>query len=253
VIGLDKLKKKYNTFETKRQLLAEYDIFLGDDRIVSELPRILGKVFLSHKAKRPIPVSLTMQLPKDKDGKRKRIVRKPEEIAKEIESALTATYVHLSPTATTSIRVGKLSQTPAQLKENVEAVVAKLTEKFVPQGWKNVRGLHIKGPTTQALPIWLADELWTDETRVLEEAYKPTIRKGESKSASDKKRKWDEWAEEMMDDDDLAELKAKQKQNKRSRSRKDGEEQTMSTISRENRKKLKQEALEAVKTPLVAG
>jgi ribosome biogenesis protein UTP30 len=83
VIGLDKLKKKYNTFETKRQLLAEYDIFLGDDRIVSELPRILGKVFLSHKAKRPIPVSLTMQLPKDKDGKRKRIVRKPEEIAKD--------------------------------------------------------------------------------------------------------------------------------------------------------------------------
>ena len=52
--------------------------------------------------------------------------------------------------------------------------------------WRGVRGIHIKGPTTAALPIWLADELWTDEADVLEDA--PEVAEGAVANIS-KKRK----------------------------------------------------------------
>jgi ribosome biogenesis protein UTP30 len=45
-----------------------------------------------------------------------------------------------------------------------------MLEKFVTKGWRNVRSVHIKGPNTLALPIWLARELWVEEADVLEEA-----------------------------------------------------------------------------------
>jgi ribosome biogenesis protein UTP30 len=253
VVGIEKLKKKYKSYETKRQLLAEYDIFLADDRVLPALPEILGKVFNSHKNKRPIPVSLTTQLPKDKDGKRKRVVRKPDAVAKEIQTALNATYVHLSSSASTAIKVAKLSQEPKQITENIAAVVAALTEKFVPRGWRNIRGIHIKGPTTVALPIWLADELWTDEAQVLEEPWKPA-KDGESKTA-EKKRKWDEWEQELLDDDELAELRARMKKSKKSKAKEvEGGEKgkEVSSISKERRKNLKKDALKSVQTPLVA-
>lgn len=253
VIDLGKLKKKYKTYETKRQLFAEYDIFLADDRVIGALPEHLGKVFHSNKNKRPIPISLTTQIPKQADGKRPRVVKKPEAIAKEIETALKSTYVHLSATASTAIKVGKLSQDAKQISENVEAVVAALTDKFVPKGWRNIRGIHIKGPTTVALPIWLADELWTDETQILEEPWKPVA--GESKTA-EKKRKWEEWEQEMLDDDELAELKARMRKNKKSKAKElEGEKEKTTeakTISKEKRKNLKRQALESVKTPLVS-
>ncbi|KAF2279281.1 ribosomal protein L1 [Westerdykella ornata] len=254
VIGVEKLKKKYKTYETRRQLLAEYDLFLADDRIISELPHVLGKTFNANKSKRPIPVGLTMQLPKDKDGKRKRVVRSPDAIAKEIESALHSTYVHLSPTATTAIRVGKLSQQPQQIVENIEAVVAALTGKFVPRGWRNVRALHIKGPTTVALPIWLADELWADEAQVLEEPWKPAIKDASASKTSEKKRKWEEWEKEILDDEELAERRERRRREKKRKSKEEGDAaKVVASISKERRKKLKQQALESIKTPLIAG
>jgi len=44
-----------------------------------------------------------------------------------------------------------------------------MVERFVPKKWRGVKSLHIKGPETMALPIWLADELWVDEGDVLDE------------------------------------------------------------------------------------
>ena len=65
------------------------------------------------------------------------------------------------------MKVGLASLTPEQVAANVEAVVAGLTDKLI--AWRNVRAVHIKGPNTMALPVWLAEELWTDEGMILEE------------------------------------------------------------------------------------
>lgn len=139
--------------------------------------------------------------PKDENGKRKKpeksgedgnkrvMVAQPQQVAREIERTLSTAQVYLSPAATTSVRVGVASFTPQQLGENIEAVVGGLVEKFVTKKWRNVRAVHIKGPNTMALPVWLADELWVDEGDVLgdEEAVK-AIEAGRQKGTKRKGR-----------------------------------------------------------------
>lgn len=253
---MDKLKKKFKSFEQKRALLAEYDVFMVDDRVIKIVAQHLGKIFYDSKAKRPIPLRLTagawIDKEKKKDDKKKteNVVGTAKGVAKEIEAALNSTYVSMSPSANTSIKVGKLSMTPQQLKENVEAVVSKLVEKHIEHGWRNIRGLHIKGPTTKALPIWLADELWVDENQVLDEPYRPAVTDGGKKA--DKKRKWEEWEEEMLDDDVLARRK-EGRQSKKTKAKNEPEKKESRSISREKRNKLKRDALRSVQTPLIAG
>jgi ribosome biogenesis protein UTP30 len=67
------------------------------------------------------------------------------------------------------------------LQANVEAVVNGLIEKFVPQQWRNVRAVHIKGPNTAALPIWLTEELWAEETQVLEQQEQSALTDGKKR------------------------------------------------------------------------
>jgi len=49
VVGLDKLQKKHKTFEAKRQLLKEADLFLVDDRVMPEVGRAIGKMWRDAK------------------------------------------------------------------------------------------------------------------------------------------------------------------------------------------------------------
>lgn len=214
VIGITKLKARYKSYESRRQLFAESDIFLADDRIVTYLPHLLGKVFYHGGAKRPIPVSITAKPSKDKDGKKVKSKSKegegkgaatPADAAKEIERTLNTALVHLSPSTNTAIKIGKASFTAEQIAANVEAVVHGLVERFIPKGWRNIRAIHIKGPNTMALPIWLADELWVDERDVLEpkpamsaEAVKAIEDKKKQKAKEHKRKRsvWDAFEEE---------------------------------------------------------
>jgi ribosome biogenesis protein UTP30 len=174
VIDFSKLKTKYKQYEAQRQLRDSHDLFLADDRIITRLPGVLGKTFYKATHTRPIPVSLQATAPRT-DGKR--IARakggpkagSAKEIAHEIEKAIQATLVHLSPSTSTAVRVGYASWTAEQIADNVAAVVTALVEKSVPQKWRGVKSLHIKGPNTMALPIWLADELWVDAGDVIDE------------------------------------------------------------------------------------
>ncbi|KAI4916254.1 hypothetical protein J4E85_010343 [Alternaria conjuncta] len=255
VLGVDKLKKRYKAFEQKRALLAEYDVFMVDDRIIKIVAECLGKVFYKSKSKRPIPIRLTAgayidkSAKKDKDAKESQnVVGTPQGVAKEIESALNSTYLSMSPSANTSIKVANLSMTPQQITENTAAVVSEVVNKHVGQGWRNIRSLHVKGPATKALPIWLADELWTESEQILEGPYHKAITEGTPKGKSaERKRKWDEWEEEMLDDEELAAKQARREAKKAKKTEK------KSSISKEKRKAMKQEALQSVQTPLIAG
>ena len=209
VIGMSKLKAKYKSFESRRQLLGEYDVFLADDRIITYLPQVLGKVFYKGGSKRPIPVSLEgKRQSHDEQGNKRRklseggtkVVKseiRPVDVAKEIERTLSSALVHLAPSTTTAVKVGRSSMEPAQLQENVEAVTQALVDKYVPQKWRNVKAVHIKGPNTAALPVWLAEELWEDEKDVLEEPL--PVKKS-------KKRKRDALAEAAARDEENLEV-----------------------------------------------
>ncbi|KAF2101887.1 ribosomal protein L1 [Rhizodiscina lignyota] len=208
VIGISKLNAKYKSFESKRQLAAQHDIFLADERIVTSLPQTLGKIFYKGGEKRPIPVELSgnkkgrTKAEKDSLGqKRKREtaedgsrgspnVGTAETIAREIERALNSALLHLSPSATTAIKVAHAGMELDAVSENVEAVCKGMMEKYIPQGWKNMRSIHLKGPNTMALPVWLANELWLSEKDVLDEKLElPEGEKGKKKKLKGSKRK----------------------------------------------------------------
>lgn len=175
VVGVTKLKGKFKSFESRRQLLSEHDVFLADDRVVTILPRILGRAFFGGR-KRPIPVNLQPLKPRDTAGKRIPFSKdssikptaSPAQFAKEIERALSCTQIQLAPSVTTSIHVGLANFTAQQVTENIEAVVKGMVDKFVPKGWRNIRAIHVKGANTMALPIWQTDELWVEAKDVLE-------------------------------------------------------------------------------------
>ncbi|KAL2867144.1 ribosomal protein L1p/L10e family-domain-containing protein [Aspergillus lucknowensis] len=204
VIGYSKLKDRYKSFESRRQLLSEHDIFLADDRIVMRLVNTLGKVFYK-SSKRPIPVRLAQIEKVDgkrvkKDPKQKKrdeeasAFASPAIVAKEIEKALNSAPVHLAPATTAAIRVGSSNFTSEQLSENIDAVVKGLTEKFVTKGWRNIKALHVKGANTMAMPIWLANELWVEETDVVE-----AVENAEANEKNSKKRKQIEGEQKLIE------------------------------------------------------
>ncbi|OCK83520.1 ribosomal protein L1 [Lepidopterella palustris CBS 459.81] len=257
VIGISKLKLKYKSYESRRQLFAEYDVFLADDRIVTSMPLILGKIFYKTTAKRPVPVNLTAGVKSWKDGEGNKVkstrenekaVGTPAAVAREIETALSAALVHLSPSVSTAVRVAKGNMAPEAIAENVEAVVKTLTEKFVPKGWRGVRSFHIKTPTSTALPIWLADELWVDDEDVLEEKWKPA--EAPKNKVNETKRKWEEWEDELLDDEDKPVRKVKKTREVIA------EEDSVAKevkLRKERLRKQKEEAIKAIEGPPIKG
>ncbi|KAL6414481.1 putative ribosome biogenesis protein C8F11.04 [Ilyonectria robusta] len=196
VIDFGKLKAKYGQYEAQRKLFSEHDVFLGDDRIINRLPKVLGKTFFKSTQKRPIPVVLQAKAPKV-DGKRTKRTKTegtvnagtPADIAKEVEKALGSALVSLAPTTNTAVRVGYSNWTPEQVAANVEAVATALVEKWVPQKWRNMKSIYIKGPESTALPIWLTDELWLDDKDVIAEDEETKAIKAAEKANIGKKRK----------------------------------------------------------------
>ena len=57
VLGLQSLRVKHKSFTQRRELLARFDVFLADDRILPMLTKALGGKFFDKK-KQPIPVAL---------------------------------------------------------------------------------------------------------------------------------------------------------------------------------------------------
>lgn len=135
VISLNKLRKRYQSFEAKRQLCSLYDVFICDDVIYHLLPRVLGKTFFSRK-KFPVPVNL-----------------KKTNLKKEIDKLLQCSLMSLGHGPCSAIKVAHTGQTVEQAVENVVGAVAEIT-KVVPRGWNNIQSLNLKTTDSIALPIY---------------------------------------------------------------------------------------------------
>ncbi|KAE8309230.1 ribosomal protein L1p/L10e family-domain-containing protein [Aspergillus transmontanensis] len=270
VIGYSKLKARYQSFESRRQLLSEHDVFLADDRIILRLVNTLGKIFYK-SSKRPIPISIAKVEKKDgkrvkKDPKQKSkeedsAFASPAIVAKEIEKALHSAPVQLAPATTASIRIGSSKFTPEQLSENVDAVVQGLTNKYIAKGWRNIKALHIKGATTMAMPIWLANELWVEEGDVAEDAAEDDAKALEG--AKNKKRKQSAEDEKLLegtkkskkpkaaDEDEDAAARKEKLQKQKAKALEDGNvAKTAESATKAGKKKRKHSALRAVRSQL---
>lgn len=164
-------------------MVAEYDLFLADERIINLLPQVLGKTFYKSTAKRPVPVSLTgkanyhganrktgegnLKRKRDKEAGGPEVVGQPFDVGADIQKTLDSTTIYLGPSVSTSVRVAWSGWPVEWIAENISATVEGIAAKYVPKGWRGVKSLHIKSPSSMAIPVWLSAEVWTDDQDVL--------------------------------------------------------------------------------------
>lgn len=139
VVGLSKLKTKYESHEAKRQLCNSYDLFVADERVLPSLPKLIGKAFFKKK-KQPVPVRLT--------GK---------DWGAQVAHACDATYLFWSGGSSLTLRVARASQSEDECVANVVAAVQGAME-HVPKKWAGVRSMFLKSAESVALPIHQAAE-----------------------------------------------------------------------------------------------
>ncbi|KAI9014673.1 ribosomal protein L1/ribosomal biogenesis protein [Gaertneriomyces semiglobifer] len=137
VIGVQKLKSKFSTYEAKRQLCDSFDLFLADDRVLPVLPNILGKYFFTKK-KHPSPVDM-----------------KKNNLKGEIESALHSTYLHFSMGTCVTLKMGNTEFGIDKLVENIMMATPEIVSK-IPKKWNNIQSIHVKTTDSTALPVYVS-------------------------------------------------------------------------------------------------
>merc|ERR1712093_194122 len=107
-------------------MMAAYDLFLADDRIISSMSKEMGRKFLKTRSKL-IPI---------------RISRK-KNWEHEIYNVLTGTYMFFNQGTCVNIKIGSSHHSRNELLENLIAVVEQVAE-LIPGGWSNLQGMFIR-------------------------------------------------------------------------------------------------------------
>ncbi|KAG0672276.1 hypothetical protein C6P42_003287 [Pichia californica] len=144
IITVKELKGKYQTFESKRKLLSEYDLFLTDSSIANMIPKLLGKTFFG-SSKFPLTISLT-------DNNKKLSIDK---FVKNFEKSLYSISYMLPMGINMSIRLGMLGQNKKYLNENIKCII-KFLQKFP------IRLIQLKLKNSPSLPIFITDKVYDE-------------------------------------------------------------------------------------------
>lgn len=138
VIGVGKLSKKFRSYEAKRLLADQHDLFVADERILPLLPKSLGKAFLTRKSK--IPVKMDMSRPAD--------------LKTNLDDILyQSTFLYLGQGTCLNVKVGIVGQSIEQIVENVMAAIKGVGGK-IPGKDENIQSLHLKLPNSVSLPLY---------------------------------------------------------------------------------------------------
>lgn len=165
VVGLSKLRTKFESHEAKRELCKLYDLFLADERILPSLPKLIGKSFFKKK-KQPIPVDITVrdfpaQVGRGLGGRLRawrgragrahgawhaprcarhapsahgaRALRPPQ-----VKKACGATHMFKNSGTCVNIRTARSGQSPQQVVDNIHAVLCQAVE-HIPKKWANIQ------------------------------------------------------------------------------------------------------------------
>lgn len=134
VIGVDKLKRNYNSLQAKRALADAFDLFLCDADVAEMMPKILGKVFYQKKLKIPIPVKMFTQDPKPM-----------------LEKAIKGTTMRIPSGPCLGIKIGRCGMSEEQLVENAVAVI----KGVISNVWDNpIQSITVQATDSPALPVW---------------------------------------------------------------------------------------------------
>ncbi|GAA5985734.1 hypothetical protein JCM10908_007090 [Rhodotorula pacifica] len=174
VVGLDKLRTKHKTFEAKRQLLREADLFLVDDRVMVEVGKSIGKMWRDAK-KQPIPVALQRK-----------------DLKAELERAVASTYMNVTTGTSLSIKLGTTAlHSPEELLANLDAVLPHIATRIpnAPSTFSNIQSLHLKTSTSVSLPIYVASLQQRFEATGLSAAQEEEKRAAKEKKEKEKEER----------------------------------------------------------------
>ncbi|KAJ2727032.1 proteasome-interacting protein cic1 [Coemansia sp. Benny D115] len=136
IVPLEKLKTTYKAFEARRQLVAEHDLFLVDDRILTLMPEVLGSKFYK-AAKMPVPVNIVAK-----------------NLKNEFTKALGCTYYRATKGTCTVLKIGTTALTAAQLADNIESAANYVASNIVSKKWDGIQSIGIKTRKSLTLPIF---------------------------------------------------------------------------------------------------
>ncbi|KPP73114.1 ribosomal L1 domain-containing protein 1-like [Scleropages formosus] len=165
VIPFKVLKTEYKSFESKRRLLGNFDLFLSDARVRRLLPSHLGKHFYQSK-KAPLSVDLLSK-----------------QLAKSLEKIIQGSTLCISKKGSCCMaHVGHSGMPADHIVENIIATVNSVAENL-PQKGMSIKIIHLKSQSSAALPVYTSD---LSHVSLLKEAEENTISSG---APSGKKRK----------------------------------------------------------------
>ncbi|XP_060795666.1 ribosomal L1 domain-containing protein 1 [Neoarius graeffei] len=166
VIPFAALKTEYKPFEAKLKLLNSFDVFLADARIRRRLPSHIGKHFYQRK-KIPLSVGLTQKC-----------------LATRLDRLVQGTTLTINKKGSCCmVRVAHSGMTTEEIVENIVTAVNTISRKLHQKG-KSIKIIHMKSPTSVALPIYTSD--LSHLTLLEEELKKSRLAKGTKKKQKSK-------------------------------------------------------------------
>lgn len=157
VLTLTELKTVYRTFEKRRELYSEYDLFLVDDALLSSMPNVLGKTFyMNEKTKFPVNIRVA--------STKKQNELSLTTLSNQVNKVLSS-VAYLPPVGNSvSIKIGSLNDlyTHADLLDNLHNVLKTFPESLL-------LTVGIKTEKSPVLPLFYTDKIFS-ESDVLENA-----------------------------------------------------------------------------------
>lgn len=151
IYSLTQLKTIYHTFEKRRELYKEFDMFVVDDAILSSMPATLGLTFFDNDLTK-FPVCIRVTSTKSE----KELSLKTLE--NQINKVLASTYYMKPVDTTVKLPIGALNKffSHEDLLANFYAVLDKFPEN-------EVKTIGIKSKTSPVIPLFYTSKIYDDE------------------------------------------------------------------------------------------
>lgn len=134
VISLGKLRQKYHTIDSKKDLAASFDLFLCDSEILEMLPGTLGKAFFKNNRKNPVPVRMPWTNPKER-----------------LQKVIKCTPLRQPTGPCVGVKIGNCAMTEEQLVENAQAVIPAVLQRMDSHP---IVSISVHAGDAPALPVW---------------------------------------------------------------------------------------------------
>lgn len=156
IISISKLKSRLKSKKELDKFSKSYDMILADSRVIDLLPTILGSSFYKSGKNMPVPIRLAILDESIMKAERKVLEDKidPKAVKYQVKSITKSAALAIVPGTCLSLCIGTSEMVDSDLITNINHAINELVAKVLKKnGMSNVKGIHIKSPTSASLPV----------------------------------------------------------------------------------------------------